>query len=114
MRCLYRIRRWDTDVLWLESRPLYKRFCAASLDADDLQFCGAAVGDEDWREIESLRICSAASEVRCGETKSNDVFDSTSHQSSRIAWSRICNSFIHSLRKYLVFCVFLLRLAILT
>jgi len=45
MRCLYRIRRWDTDVLWLESRPLYKRFCAASIDADDLQFCGAAVGD---------------------------------------------------------------------
>ena len=50
----------------------YKRLGAASLDVDDSQFCSAAVPGEDWGEIESLRNCSAASELRCGETRSNN------------------------------------------
>ena len=56
----------------LGSRLPYKRLGTASLDADDSQFCSAAVTVEDVRiggEIGSLRICSAASELRCGETK---------------------------------------------
>ena len=52
---------------------LYKRLGAASLDADDSRFCIAAVPGEDWGEIESLRTCSAASELRCGETKGNNM-----------------------------------------
>ena len=51
------------------SRVFYKRLGAASLDADDSQFCGAAVPGEDWGEIESLRMCPTASQLRCGKTK---------------------------------------------
>ena len=60
-------------ILRLGSRLLYTPLGAASLDAEDSQFCSAAVPGEDRGEIESLRICSAASsELRRGETKSNN------------------------------------------
>ena len=59
------------------------RLATASLHADDLQFCSATVPGEDVGEIKkSLRIFSAASELRCGETKSNNIYvGSNSHKS---------------------------------
>ena len=49
-----------------------KRLGTASLDADDSQFCSAAVTGEDvgigW-EIGSLRIFSAASELASSEMR---------------------------------------------
>ena len=76
------------------------RLGTASLDADDSQFCSAAVTSEDVRigwEVGSLRICSLlhASSEMGREKKQQYNIGSTSHQSSRQAWPRICNSSKH-------------------
>ena len=96
--CLSRVR--DSYTVRLGNRLLYKRLGTASLDADDSRFCSAAVPGEDWGEIESLRICSAASELRCSEEKRNRM--SARPRTNYREWP----GHISAIHETFIFCVF--------